>query len=570
MIISIIIWGCRSATVTSSVDAYSTEFFHSGWSQEIDGELVALDDIQDFIPVEAGEELIFTCTLPEIKDAYAFLFYSIHKEVLCYVDDELVQDFTINDDYSILNTPGSVWNQVDLNSHMSGKTCTLIFNSPLGNYDHLCNIYLVEDEYIDTVRFGVLWPTGLSALGLFLVATVIIFVSIFERMPHRKRYLFSLSRYFFVVLLWLLAKLNFFDIFLSRPIISFMLMEVFQRMMPIFLLSLARNSTNQYWHPRIFAGVTALAWLNLFLPILLQFTLGISLLDTTIFNNIISAIIFGALFVIICEKYFNNKQLNYEEYPCLVLPILIIFSSIDNAIIFLNKMYHPYLGVWTAVGCIIFALATLILLTHINSCISKEREELESSCKSLENVALIKQLEAHFIFNSLNSISAYCKSDPASADKAITSFAAFLRSYLSLINKRENIPFLTELELVEQYLTIQQMRYSNDFSFVLDIDYYDFSVPPFIVHTFVENAIIHGIKTCRYDTTVTISSRREGDIIYISITDTGVGFDTSLPIKSSSFGLRNASKRLKLMRDGDVTISSTLGEGTTVEMSFPV
>lgn len=398
---------------------------------------------------------------------------------------------------------------------------------------------------------------------------MLVFTGVVVQQPQRKKYLFSIAQYFLVVLLWLLAECNAYDILFARPIVSYLLSEVFKRMMPLALLRLAKDSTSRYWHPKLFRAIRILAWLNLIVPLVLQFTLGISLLETSALHHWVTSIIHITLLIIICQKMCHLKTLHYEEYPSLAVPILIIGSGADNAILYLNWSYHPFVGVLTVISAIAFSVVTLILLTYINAQIAQEKLATETVCRDLENANLVKQLEAHFIFNALNTISSFCKTDPQAADTGITTFAAYLRQYLHLINQTQNIPIQQELDLVKHYLRIQRMRFDGKLKFMIDAQFTDFKVPPFVVHTVVENAVIHGVMQCEHGGGVVISCKCVGDMAQITITDTGVGFDTTQPAKTTSVGLLNTKRRLEIMCGGTIQTTSTIGKGTTVVITIP-
>lgn len=570
IVIALIVWGCSSPALSSGSDKFKPKLLHGGWSQQIGDDFVELDDIHDYIPVEQGEQLIFTCTLPDVRENYVFLFYSLNKEVWCYVDGELINEFAMQDGFSILKTPGSAWNQVDLESSMSGKTCTLIFNSPLGDYTSLCDIYFIENQYVNTVRLEMFWQSLISVVEILFIALIIVITAIVSGQKQRKRYLLSIAQYFIILLLWLLAELNFYDIIFKRPIISYLLSEFFYRMLPIALLYLAKNSTNQYWHPKIFKGVRILAWINLFMPFVLQFVFEISLLETRIMHLLTFVVISIVMLLVIIEKIFNFKKLEYGEYPCIVVSILTISSGLDCIILFFSIEYNPFAGVLTAVGGIIFSFVSLIILTYVNSCIAHDKIKIEQSYNELENIALVKQVEAHFIFNALNTISAFCKTDPQEADRATKAFAGYLRSYIHLLNQNNNISIEKELKLVENYLIIQQMRFGDKVQFSFDAEFFDFQIPPFILQTLVENSIIHGILTSEKGGIVVVSVKKKDNVACIIVSDNGIGFDINILPKESSVGLLNAKKRLKKINNSSITIESTVGIGTVATIEIPL
>lgn len=569
VIVGITIWGCLSPAVSSAEDQYVLQCYHSGWSQQLGDETIVLDDLQDYIPVDAGESLIFTCTLPEITDDHVFLFYSENKEVRCYVDGVTVQNFTMQDGYSFLNTPGSAWNQVDLDSSMSGKTVTLVFTSPLGRYDSLCNIYLISNQYVNTVRLNYFWGLGFASILVF-IAMIITTLSIFvTRQRPRKMYLLSLVQYFFVTLAWLLAELNAYDLIFAKPIVSYLLGELFWRLIPLALLYVFKYSTPQLWNPKLFRIICGIAWGNFLIPFVLQFAFGISLLELTVVYDIVCALVDMVILVVLTQKLLHFKSLQYTEYPSLAIIILIVFKTVDTIALNNGSQYNPFIGIWTGLGTFLFFAATLIILAYITSKIEIEKVQYEQSYHELENSALVRQLEAHFIFNVLNSISADCKTDPVAADRTVVTFSSYLRSYLHLIRTGKNIPFQEELELVEDYLALQKMRFGDSLTFSIETEYIDFEVPPFSVYTLVENSIIHGIPRTKQGGTLTISTKKNADSIQLIIADDGAGFDTTKPAKSTSIGLSNTKKRFEIMANATCSIDSCIGAGTTVTVTIP-
>ncbi|MFI3214672.1 MAG: histidine kinase [Eubacteriales bacterium] len=97
-----------------------------------------------------------------------------------------------------------------------------------------------------------------------------------------------------------------------------------------------------------------------------------------------------------------------------------------------------------------------------------------------------------------------------SADRAIQKSAKYLRSYLRVINEEENIPIDLELDMVENYLIIEQMRFEDKLSFVVDKKFEDSEVPPLSVQTLVENAVVHGIQKQTVKGKVIVTTRKNG------------------------------------------------------------
>ncbi|MFI3325749.1 MAG: histidine kinase [Clostridia bacterium] len=186
-----------------------------------------------------------------------------------------------------------------------------------------------------------------------------------------------------------------------------------------------------------------------------------------------------------------------------------------------------------------------------------------------ENTKLVYQIKAHFFFNTLNTISALCKKDATQADKAILTFASFMRSYMYLINEGQNIPFEQELSLVKSSLAIEKMRFPDSFTYDFDLEYTDFILPPLCLQPLVENAVQHGLRKTGSHGKMLISTKKVGDMAQIRVIDNGVGFDPSILETTNSIGIRNLTKRVELMAHGTVSFESKQGEGTVVLIEVP-
>lgn len=134
------------------------------------------------------------------------------------------------------------------------------------------------------------------------------------------------------------------------------------------------------------------------------------------------------------------------------------------------------------------------------------------------------------------------------------------------------VPFSRELEHLKKYLYIEKMRFDDMLNIEYDIQTTDFEVPQLSVQPLVENAVKHGVGMKEDGGTVKIATCETENAYEIIISDDGVGFDTSAPPKDdrrSHVGMENTRKRLKDMCDADVSITSTIGEGTIAKIIIP-
>ncbi len=186
--------------------------------------------------------------------------------------------------------------------------------------------------------------------------------------------------------------------------------------------------------------------------------------------------------------------------------------------------------------------------------------------------ALRLQLQPHFLFNTLNAISTLVHRDPDAADELISDLGGLLRA--SLENKDHEVPLAREIELLDRYLAIEQTRLGGRLLIVRDIDPTAAAalVPTFLLQPLAENAIRHGLEPRATPGTLTLSARRAGDQLHLSVTDNGVGLATpDSRTARQGIGLSNSKARLRALHNGRARlelISPPTG-GVRVEVVLP-
>jgi two-component system sensor histidine kinase AlgZ len=157
--------------------------------------------------------------------------------------------------------------------------------------------------------------------------------------------------------------------------------------------------------------------------------------------------------------------------------------------------------------------------------------------------ALKAQVNPHFLFNCLNSISALTASDPLRAREMCIQLADFLRTSLRL-GERPSIPFREELELTRMYLRVEQVRFGARLRLSLDVEPAcdDCGVPALLIQPLVENAVKHGIALLDEGGEILMLGRRQRDILRFSIENP---YDPNAPASRSGIGLANVRQRLE-------------------------
>ena len=210
---------------------------------------------------------------------------------------------------------------------------------------------------------------------------------------------------------------------------------------------------------------------------------------------------------------------------------------------------------------------------------NKEEQLKRAKAESMAHEAQLKmlryQLNPHFLFNTLNSISSLVnKRDDSRANEMILQLSDFLRHSL-YIDPVEGITLKEELDALNLYLRIEQARFGDRLSIHLDVSYdaEQLHVPSMILQPLVENAIKYAIAPCEEGGEIKISAGLHKDeMIAISVADNGPGFDENLIDESSvGVGLRNTRERLNTFYRGNsrFLIDSNGKNGTKISIIVP-
>jgi two-component system, LytTR family, sensor kinase len=197
---------------------------------------------------------------------------------------------------------------------------------------------------------------------------------------------------------------------------------------------------------------------------------------------------------------------------------------------------------------------------------AQEREihaaRLETELTSARLDALTAQLQPHFLFNTLNSISTLMRRDVQAADEMLAHLGELLHCTLRE-RERHVIPLSEELELLRHYLDIMKIRFHDRLDVRMQIapDCGAVNVPPLLLQPLVENAIRHGISRKPGAGLLEISASREGEMLRITVRDDGEGAGAG----AEGVGLSNTRRRLReLYGDEQLLALSRAADGGTI------
>jgi sensor histidine kinase YesM len=198
-----------------------------------------------------------------------------------------------------------------------------------------------------------------------------------------------------------------------------------------------------------------------------------------------------------------------------------------------------------------------------------EKVHLNAQLAESRISTMISQIRPHFIYNTLGSIEQLCKLDPPKAGELVHNLAKYLRGNFGELDNPKPILMSREMEHVRHYISIENVRFP-DMTFTFEMNSDDFKIPALTVQPIVENAIKHGLMKLPKGGTINVLSYETDTEYCISVTDDGVGFDTSVLLDDRKhIGLRNIRERLKVMVNGTLEIESTVGVGTKVLIKIP-
>lgn len=220
----------------------------------------------------------------------------------------------------------------------------------------------------------------------------------------------------------------------------------------------------------------------------------------------------------------------------------------------------------------------LILLMYVDTQqqIREERTRvlrLQNELQTTQLLSLKKQLQPHFLYNTLNTVSALMDEDNRAARTVLARLGQLLRTTLDE-ERRERVPLIHEVDHVGNYLGIETIRFKDRLQVSYDIpsECKDALVPGMVLQPLVENSIKHGLDATSDEVLISIIARRENGSVILSVTDNGKGCrDVAQALAKGGIGLSNVRERLSLLHGahGKFEVISADGHGFRVSLQFP-
>jgi signal transduction histidine kinase len=232
-----------------------------------------------------------------------------------------------------------------------------------------------------------------------------------------------------------------------------------------------------------------------------------------------------------------------------------------------------------------YRLGTFVYWAIVAMCValeyqsdSKDRElrnvQLERLLSEARLATLRTQLDPHFLFNTLNAISAYVESRPREARSMLEQLGDMLRMSLESADDQE-IPLERELAFSDRYVQLQLVRLGDRLDVVVDVgpEVLGAAVPTFILQPLIENAIRHGVSKLTGPGRIALRAVRDGDTLRLSVSDNGPGLPEDWRMERHlGIGLTNTQARLRHLygeQQDRLRVGPAPGGGALVEIALP-
>lgn len=282
--------------------------------------------------------------------------------------------------------------------------------------------------------------------------------------------------------------------------------------------------------------------------------------DALIYSFIVTTCIYWIVFLLILDfKLYKNLEVNHLQIFCCIAWLM------TATIAEISELQEGILNVTYAM---IFLFYYLVLHVKISQKVVEEKEiKLREQRMSL----MLSQIQPHFLYNTLNTITALCRINPKLAEETTVKFSSYLRENMYNLGKNDTQPFSKELEHTKIYIDIEKLRFGDRVRVEYDIKVENFDMPTLTLQPIVENAVKHGVCKKMEGGTIKITTESKDKENIIVISDDGIGFSMEKILSDGKvhIGIQNVKERLKNIINAELEITSFIGLGTVVKIIIP-
>ncbi|KAB2825887.1 sensor histidine kinase [Aliivibrio finisterrensis] len=301
------------------------------------------------------------------------------------------------------------------------------------------------------------------------------------------------------------------------------------------------------------------------------------------YEHIIISLGYGYSAVLCSFVLENNFPTLKKAYSTVLAMVLSITLGTFHASLWLNK-YDDFatlealqpiviLGlIFTAICFYYFHATEKTMLAEQALALSKRKQLEQEKALILSQLSQLQsQIEPHFLFNTLANISALIELDSNKAKLMLEKLTDLLRGSLKT-NRNPLITVEQEIELLNAYLSIQQIRLGDRLTYDIDNQIIEpISLPPLLIQPLVENAITHGIEPSAQGGQLMVQFKQENNQFIVVISDNGIGLESVSPSKGHGMSINNIKQRLHDLFDGSASVRITENKdgGVNAELTIP-
>lgn len=501
-------------------------------------------------------------TLENIEHAETLAFFVSHHDVQVYLDDECVYSVSSKDD--MFHTNGGTWIMVPIYYEDEGKQVRVVLTQLYSNYVDDVEFLIGSEIALHNATLHSSLPAMILCLCVMFAGFLLICFAFYQGLKGISAgRLYALGIMALSAGMWRISYDKVAYLFFENSsVLIYNISIITLMLMALSMINSIEMNENNRKKIRIVSCCYCIVYIIQFI---LQI-LGIADLRQTLkavhVTIIISAVVFiyGSIKFLFAPKQEKEKHPNYSWMlgVGVVVDLVLYYFGVSSV-----KM------IFTLIAILFFAELEGVSLMFTYICQKNAFEELETQLALSRTTTMMSQIRSHFVFNILNAISGMCKYDPKMADDTIVRFARYLRNNIDIMEDDSNVSFETDLQHLEDYVALEQIRFGDKIEFYSDVEVSNFKIPPLIMQPVVENAIKHGVSKKQDNGTIILRTRDLGDKIAITVEDDGVGFDMAELDKEHSVGIRNIRFRLEQLVHGELNIQSEIGKGTIVTITIP-
>jgi two-component system LytT family sensor kinase len=292
---------------------------------------------------------------------------------------------------------------------------------------------------------------------------------------------------------------------------------------------------------------------------------------------------FSPFFDLNLWRFFKQRNYRRSGFHLLFLAVILFAEFLRQTLHNIPKRVlvfalqpawpHPHFMIFVALYATTLFAVVLPLKIWNNTRNENKLEEQQRLLTQARLQALTSQINPHFLFNTLNSVSSLIRTNPHQARLMVLKLSRILRR---LLRKHENLsPLRDELDFIEDYLSIEVARFGEKLKFEkeVDVETLDMLVPSMLLQPLVENCVKHGLSNKVDGGTIWLRTRRLDGRLYLVVEDDGVGIPEAKLAKmlEKGIGVSNVNERLKVLFGTNyrMWIDSHPGKGTRIEIEVP-